>query len=270
MATPVALTVAGSDSGGGAGIQADLKTFAALGVFGASAVTLVTAQNTRGLRGIAAVDPAMVAAQIAAVLEDMPPAAVKTGALGTAAVIEAVAGALAGLAAPIVLDPVMIATAGDPLLAPEAVATLRARLLPMAALVTPNLPEAARLTGTAEAPDAAAARGQAEAMLAAGARAVLVKGGHATGPECTDWLYRPDAPPRPFRAPRIATRSTHGTGCTLSAAIAALLARGLALEDAVGEARCWLQGALAAADALGIGHGRGPLHHFHALWPHGG
>ena len=260
----VALTIAGSDSGGGAGIQADLKTFSALGVYGASALTAVTAQNTRGVFGVEAISPAMVAAQIAAVLDDIPVGAVKIGMLANPDVIAAVAGALAGRGLPVVLDPVMVAKSGDALLADEAVAALRERLLPLATVLTPNLPEAARLLGEAPAGARPAIRAQGERLRALGARWVLMKGGHAEGPVCIDRLLGPE--PARFDAPRHQTRTTHGTGCTLSAAIAAGLARGQGVPAAVAEAHTYLQGAIRAADGLCIGSGHGPVHHFHALW----
>ncbi|MEI4486977.1 bifunctional hydroxymethylpyrimidine kinase/phosphomethylpyrimidine kinase [Frigidibacter sp. MR17.14] len=262
----VALTIAGSDSGGGAGIQADLKTFSALGVFGASALTAVTAQNTVGVQGVAAIAPEMVAAQIRSVLEDIRVDAVKIGMLATPEVIAAVAGALKDYAGPVVLDPVMVAKSGDALLTEPAVAALVSGLLPRATLLTPNLPEAARLLGTAPAATRDAAEAQGHALLALGARAVLMKGGHAEGAVCTDLLVTPGGT-LAFEAPRLPTGNTHGTGCTLSSAIAAGLARGLALPAAVAQAHGWLHRAIAGADALKIGAGHGPVHHFHALWP---
>ncbi len=267
MTARIVLSIAGSDSGGGAGIQADLKTVSALGVFGATALTLVTAQNTVGVRAVEILPPAMIRGQIDAVLEDLPPDAVKIGALGTAEVIETVAEALAGYTGPVVLDPVMVAKSGDPLLAEEAVAALRARLLPRATLVTPNLPEAARLAGRPLAGTEAEATAQGAALVAAGAGAALMKGGHGDGPESADLLIRAGAAPLRLARPRIATRNTHGTGCTLSAAIAAELAKGRDLPAAVEAARDWLQSAIAGADRLGIGNGHGPLHHFHGIWP---
>lgn len=266
MAQAAALSIAGSDPSGGAGIQADLKTFSALGVYGAAAVTLVTAQNTRGVQAVEVLSPTLVKAQIASVLDDLPIRAIKIGALGDAAVIEAVADALAGYAGPVVLDPVMVAKSGDPLLAEAAVAALRTRLLPLATVVTPNLPEAAALAGAGPAVNAGAAADQAEAILAAGAGAVLLKDGHAEGEETVDVLHLPGAEPHRFVHPRIETQNTHGTGCTLSSAIAARMAVGDALGPAVGRARRWLQRAIEGADSLGIGHGHGPLHHFHGLW----
>lgn len=260
-----ALTIAGSDSGGGAGIQADLKTFSALGVYGASVITAVTAQNTRTVLDVHPVPVASVAAQIAAVLADIRVDAVKIGMLGDAGLIETVAEALGAYRGPVVLDPVMVAKSGARLLPEAARAALIAHLLPRADLLTPNLPEAAALLGCAAAQDDAGMQAQGARLRDLGARAVLMKGGHGRGETCTDWLIA-DALHR-LAAPRIATRNTHGTGCTLSAAIAAGLARGLELRAAVEAAHRWLQGAIRAADTLGIGQGHGPVHHFHAVWP---
>ncbi len=262
-----ALTIAGSDSGGGAGVQADLKTFSALGVYGASVLTAITAQNTRAVTAVATVAPAMIRAQIDAVFDDLVIGAVKVGMLGGPDVIGVVADGLAGCAAPVVLDPVMVAKSGDALLADDAVAFLRARMLPLADLLTPNLPEAARLLDSPEASDEAAMLEQARALLALGPRAVLMKGGHGIGADCVDLLVTPEAVLR-LSARRQATRNTHGTGCTLSAAIAAGLARGASLPEAVQTAHTYLQGAIAAADRLNIGAGQGPVHHFHRIWLH--
>jgi hydroxymethylpyrimidine/phosphomethylpyrimidine kinase len=263
MALPVALTIAGSDSSGGAGIQADLKTFAAFGVYGASAITALTAQNTRGVRGIHPVPPAFVTAQIDAVFDDLDVKAVKIGMLAELATIEAIAASLSrwkpGL---IVLDPVMVATSGDRLLSTDAVSVLRERLIPKATLITPNLPEAAALLGEAVASDEATIRSQGKKLLAMGAHAVLIKGGHGQGAESIDYLFVGSSVIA-LPAPRIATVNTHGTGCSLSSAIAAGLARGEALEQAVRAAKTWISAAIAAADGLGIGHGHGPIHHFH-------
>lgn len=260
-----ALTIAGSDSGGGAGIQADLKTFSALGVYGATAVTAITAQNTRGVTAVDMVPPAMVAAQIAAVLSDIRVDAVKIGMLGTAEGVLAVAAALEGWHGPVVLDPVMVAKSGDMLLEVDAVVALIRHLLPRADLLTPNFPEAGRLLGVAPAESLTEAGAQGRALMDLGARAVLMKGGHAAGAVCTDLLIcRNDV--LAFTAPRIKTKNTHGTGCSLSAAIAAGLAKGMGVEAAVGRAHGWLQGAIAGADGLGIGQGHGPVHHFHEVW----
>lgn len=267
---PVALTIAGSDSGGGAGIQADLKTFSALGVFGTSAITCVTAQNTRGVSAIHVVSPQIVAAQIEAVLSDFKVGAIKTGMLFSAAIVHAIADALdRHPALPLVLDPVMVATSGDPLMEQDAVAAIITRLFPRATLITPNLPEAAFLTGLSLAHDQHEIEAQARALLSRGAKAVLMKGGHAEGEEAVDLLVETGGT-RAFRAPRIATRNTHGTGCTLSAAIASRLARGDDLHAAVDAAKTYLTGALKAGSDLVLDHGSGPVHHFFDLWKEGG
>ncbi len=263
---PVALTIAGSDSGGGAGIQADLKTFSALGVFGTSAITAITAQNTRAVTGIEGLSPGIITAQIDAVFDDMKVGAVKIGMLGTPEVIRTVADALSGRSVPVVLDPVMVAKSGDALLERDAVEELSTTLLPLASLLTPNLPEAARLLGAAIADDEGDMVEQGLALMERGAQAVLMKGGHAAGAICTDILIRHGSAPLRLTATRIATRNTHGTGCTLSAAIAAGLALGHPLEAAVRRAHRYLQGAISAADRLGVGHGHGPVHHFHETW----
>jgi len=261
--TAIALTIAGSDSGGGAGIQADLKAMSALGVYGASVLTAITAQNTRAVTAVHAVPVDIVAAQIAAVLEDLDVGAIKIGMLFSPDLIRTVADGLAGFAGPVVLDPVMIAKSGDALLQDEAVAALRDVLLPRTDLVTPNLPEASRLTGDDAAADP---EGAAADLMTRGAKAVLIKGGHDTGPICRDLLVAADGT-QSFEGPRIATRNTHGTGCTYSSAIAAGLAKGAPLARAVADAHAYLQGSIRAADTLAVGHGHGPVHHFHALWP---
>ncbi|MEM7507267.1 MAG: bifunctional hydroxymethylpyrimidine kinase/phosphomethylpyrimidine kinase [Pseudomonadota bacterium] len=265
MPVPTALTIAGSDSGGGAGVQADLKVFSALGVFGTSAITLVTAQNTRGVTGIEMLSTAMVRSQIAAVVEDFPVRAIKIGALGTAEMIETVADALRPLDLPLVLDPVMIAKSGDPLLAADAVGVLISHLLPLATVVTPNLPEAAALLGGTEAAAETDIAAQGQAIRALGPDWVLMKGGHGAGPDSTDLLV--GAQTSRLEAKRIATTNTHGTGCALSAAIAAGIAHGLPVDQAVVRAKAYLTRALAGADALELGAGHGPVDHFHALWP---
>jgi hydroxymethylpyrimidine/phosphomethylpyrimidine kinase len=263
--TAIALTIAGSDSSGGAGIQADLKTFAALGVYGASAITALTAQNTRGVTAIHDVPADFITAQIDAVFSDLAVAAVKIGMLSRVPAIEAVA---AGLdlhrAKNVVLDPVMIAASGDRLLAAEAVAVLRRLLIPRALVITPNLPEAAALLDTHPAHDEAEMEAQARALLDCGARNVLIKGGHGEGDESVDLLVGQGTTVR-LAANRIATKNTHGTGCTLSSAIAAALAKGLDLATAAQQAKTYVTAAIADADALKVGHGRGPLHHFHSV-----
>jgi hydroxymethylpyrimidine/phosphomethylpyrimidine kinase len=263
---PVALTIAGSDSSGGAGIQADLKTFAALGVYGASAITALTAQNTTGVRGIHQVPADFVTAQIDAVFTDLDVKAVKIGMVAQRATIEAIAAALARWSPEhVVLDPVMVATSGDHLLASDAVASLRSELIPRASLITPNLPEAAALLEEAGATSEAEIASQGERLLALGCRAVLIKGGHGQGSESIDYLFdggRTIA----LAAPRIATKNTHGTGCSLSSAIAAGLAKGEDLETAVRSAKAWISAAIAAADRLDVGRGHGPVHHFHRFY----
>jgi hydroxymethylpyrimidine/phosphomethylpyrimidine kinase len=263
--TAIALTIAGSDSGGGAGIQADLKTFSALGVYGASVITALTAQNTLGVQGIHDVPAAFVRAQMHSVFSDLKVNAVKIGMLSVPETIIAVAEGLAAFEGPVVLDPVMVAASGDPLLSDNAVATLISRLLPRANLLTPNLPEAARLLGTAVATEEAAMLEQAQALRALGPKAVLVKGGHGEGPEAVDLLVTEETILR-LATPRIPSRNSHGTGCTLSSAITAGLAKGLPLEGAVRAAKTYIQAAIAAADRLDIGAGHGPTHHFHAFW----
>lgn len=264
--TAIAVTIAGSDSGGGAGIQADLKTFSALGVYGASVLTALTAQNTLGVSAVHDVPAEFVAAQINAVYGDLAVKATKIGMLSQPAIIEAVAEGLAThQTGPVVLDPVMVAASGDPLIADEAVEVLRSVLIPMADLITPNLHEAARLLGVSVAADRAAMERQAQALLELGSSAVLLKGGHGGGAEAADLLLS-HAGPRWFTSPRVATQNTHGTGCTLSSAIAASLARDAALNDAVATAKTYIQAAIEAADKLLIGSGHGPVHHFHALW----
>jgi hydroxymethylpyrimidine/phosphomethylpyrimidine kinase len=266
MTIPIALTIAGSDSSGGAGIQADLKTFAALGVYGASVITALTAQNTRGVSGIHAVPPAFVTAQMDAIFDDLDVKAVKIGMVAQLATIDAIAAALARWKpAPVVLDPVMVATSGDRLLAADAVASLRTRLVPCAALITPNLPEAAALLDEAVASGEAAIASQGKRLLAMGCPAVLIKGGHEKGAESIDYLFSKNGT-LALPAPRIATENTHGTGCSLSSAIAALLAKGEALETAVRNAKAWVSAAIAAADRLDVGHGHGPIHHFHRFY----
>lgn len=265
MTIPIALTIAGSDSSGGAGIQADLKSFAACGVYGASVVTALTAQNTMGVTAVHPVPADFVTAQIDAVFSDLDVKAVKIGMVAQSDVIAAI---IAGLArwspAHVVIDPVMVATSGDRLLQPGAVAALRRDLIPRADLITPNLPEAAALLDEAIATDETAIEMQGRRLLALGCRAVLIKGGHGTGAESIDYLVTPDHV-MALAAPRTATRNTHGTGCSLSSAVAAYLARGDDLETAVRRAKEYVSAAIAAADKLAVGHGHGPIHHFHAF-----
>jgi hydroxymethylpyrimidine/phosphomethylpyrimidine kinase len=257
---PIALTIAGSDSGGGAGIQADLKTFHQFGVFGTSVLTAVTAQNTLGVHAWEAVSPALVSAQLDAVASDLRPAAIKSGMLADVSVISAIAAGIRqhGLT-PYVLDPVMVATSGDPLITPDAIGAITAQLFPLATLVTPNLDEAALLVGGAV-DSVAAMREAAERLVGEfGARAALVKGGHLAGDDATDVLFHEGQWTVVTHA-RIDTTSTHGTGCTLSSAITALLARGEALPDAVRGGLDFVHRALRSAPRRGAGHG--PLDHF--------
>ncbi|WP_170761081.1 bifunctional hydroxymethylpyrimidine kinase/phosphomethylpyrimidine kinase [Ruegeria lacuscaerulensis] len=265
--TPIALTIAGSDSGGGAGIQADLKAMSALGVYGASVVTAVTAQNTRSVTAVHGIPLDVIAAQIEAVLTDLDVGAIKIGMLATPDIIRSVSDSIAGFTGPVVLDPVMIAKSGDALLAQDAVQTLRKVLLPRATVLTPNLPEAARILGSAEADTPEQMVVQGLALCELGPQAVLMKGGHGRGDTCHDLLIDSAGCVAEFKAPRRDTRNTHGTGCTLSSSIAAGLSKGLSLTDAVAQAHDYLQGAIIRADRLSVGQGHGPVHHFHRVWP---
>ncbi|MBT9382986.1 bifunctional hydroxymethylpyrimidine kinase/phosphomethylpyrimidine kinase [Pseudooceanicola sp. CBS1P-1] len=261
---PNILSIAGSDASGGAGIQADLKAIGANGGYGMSVITALTAQNTQGVRAVALTDLAMIRAQMQAIRDDIRIDAVKIGMLGSPEIVLLVAELLAGLDCPVVLDPVMVAKGGDRLLAAEAVAALRSHLLPRASVITPNLPEAADLLDTAEADSPAQMQAQARALLALGPRAVLLKGGHLPGGACPDLLVDADGQ-QTFEAPRIATANTHGTGCTLSSALATQLGHGLPLARATAAAKAYITAAIAGADRLRVGHGHGPVHHFHAL-----
>ncbi|WP_027711349.1 bifunctional hydroxymethylpyrimidine kinase/phosphomethylpyrimidine kinase [Dickeya chrysanthemi] len=262
-----ALTIAGTDPSGGAGIQADLKTFSALGAYGTSVITALVAQNTRGVQSVYRIEPTFVAAQLDSVLSDVRIDSAKIGMLAQTDIVEAVADRLQRYPVPyVVLDTVMLAKSGDPLLAPDAVEALRRLLLPRVSLITPNLPEAAALLQCALAADESEMRRQGERLLAMGCRAVLMKGGHLNDRESPDWLFMPDAEPVRLSAPRVNTRHTHGTGCTLSAALAALRPRYDNWPDTLSAARAYLQGALEQADSLEVGHGIGPVHHFHRWW----
>jgi hydroxymethylpyrimidine/phosphomethylpyrimidine kinase len=264
---PIALTIAGSDSGGGAGIQADIKSMSANGVYAASVLTALTAQNTQGVTAIHDVPPEFISAQLDAVFGDLKVDAVKIGMLSRPQAIIAVAGALRKWQARnIVLDPVMVAASGDPLIADDAVSVLVEELFPISALITPNRHEAARLTGMEVAKSDRQIVEQAnEIRRLSGGAAVLLKGGHGGGTTSRDLLVH-DGERQWFEAPRIVTSNTHGTGCSLSSAIAANLAYGNGLVEAVGSAKSWLTGAIAAADELDVGAGHGPVHHFHDLW----
>jgi len=261
-----ALSIAGSDPSGGAGIQADLKTFSARGVYGMCAITALTAQNTTGVSGVHLVPPAFVADQIRAVFADVRVGAVKIGMIANAEIANAVADILQDHTdIPIVLDPVMVAKGGHSLLEPDAVTAMKTRLLPLANILTPNLPEAASLLGQSEAKTRAEIEAQGRALLLLGPDAVLMKGGHLQGGDSPDLLISKSSTTW-FEGKRIDTKNTHGTGCTLSAAIAAEIAKGVEINAAISNAKTYLLGAISAADDLQIGAGHGPTHHFHQLW----
>lgn len=261
-----ALTIAGTDPSGGAGIQADLKTFSALGAYGCSVITALVAQNTCGVQSVYRIEPEFVAAQLDSVFSDVRIDTTKIGMLAEADIVEAVAERLQRYQVQnVVLDTVMLAKSGDPLLSAAAVDTLRKRLLPQVAIITPNLPEAAALLETAQARNESEMLAQGRALLAMGCGGVLMKGGHLEDAESPDWLFTRDGEQR-FNAPRIGTKNTHGTGCTLSSALAALRPRHSNWADTVQEAKHWLSAALAQADSLEVGNGIGPVHHFHAWW----
>ncbi len=264
---PIALTIAGSDPSGGAGIQADLKTFTVLGAYGASVITALTAQNTRGVMGVHKVPADFIAAQFNAVTSDLSIAATKTGMLGDEETVRTVARLITSAKlSPVVVDPVMVATSGDVLLAPEAIAAVRSLILPLATLITPNLPEAAKLLDQPIAATDADAERQAVALLQFGCGAVLLKGGHGEGAESVDFLVSRAGSIR-LSKPRIATKNTHGTGCTLAAAITAGLAMGLTLEDAVRRAKDFVWGALESGANLHVGGGTGPVDHLFEILP---
>jgi hydroxymethylpyrimidine/phosphomethylpyrimidine kinase len=266
MTTPVALTIAGSDSSGGAGIQADLKTFAAFGVYGASAITALTAQNTEGVSAIHAIPADFLTAQLDALFGDLAVSTVKIGMLGGRAIVEAVTEALKRWQPRnVVLDPVLEATSGERLLAADALDTLRAELIPLASIITPNLPEAAVLLNEPVAGSDAAIETQGRRLLSLGCPCVLIKGGHAEGEASTDYLIRWDRTVV-LASPRLAATNTHGTGCALSSAIAAGLAKGEEMETAVRNAKSFVSAAIASADRFRVGHGRGPVHHFHRYY----
>jgi hydroxymethylpyrimidine/phosphomethylpyrimidine kinase len=263
---PIALTIAGSDPSGGAGIQADLKTFSAFGIYGASVITALTAQNTTGVSGVFPIPPDFIAAQFHSVISDLKVSAMKTGMLGDAATVEIVASLLGEApAVPVVVDPVLVATSGDVLVSPDAIGALRRVLIPRAALITPNIPEASRLLDCSAAETEAEMLAQAEALMKFGCGAVLVKGGHGSGAEAVDVLFD-GREHHVFRQPRIETSNTHGTGCTLSAAIAAGLSEGRGLQEAAATAKLYVWGALSAGARRQIGMGNnGPVDHNFAM-----
>lgn len=261
-----ALTIAGTDPSGGAGIQADLKTFSALGAYGCSVITALVAQNTRGVQSVYRIEPDFVATQLESVFSDVRIDTTKIGMLAETDIVEAVAEQLRRhQVKSVVLDTVMLAKSGDPLLSSSAVATLRNKLLPQVALITPNLPEAAALLDAPHARSEQEMKEQGRALRGLGCEAVLMKGGHLDDAESPDWLFTRDGELR-FTAPRVHTKNTHGTGCTLSAALAALRPRHENWASTVQEAKHWLSRALAQADTLEVGQGIGPVHHFHAWW----
>jgi hydroxymethylpyrimidine/phosphomethylpyrimidine kinase len=258
---PIALTIAGSDPSGGAGVQADLKTFSALGVYGASVITALTAQNTTGVSGVFGVPPEFIAAQFQSVTSDLAVSTIKTGMLGDASTVETVVRMLAGVPCTrVVVDPVMVATSGDVLLDPDAIQCVRADLIPRAFLITPNIPEAAKLLNAHEANSEADMRAQAVALMELGCGAVLLKGGHVAGTAAVDVLFD-GKDHHVLQMPWIDTRNTHGTGCTLSAAIAANLALGLQLREAVSAGKAFVWNALKSGALRRIGHGCGPVDH---------
>ena len=260
------LSIAGSDPSGGAGILADVKTFSALGAYGTAVITALTAQNTRGVTGVQAVPPAFVREQLDTLLADVRIDAIKVGMLANAELASVVAERLAGLDIPLVVDPVMVAKSGDALLDASAIETLRRRILPLATLITPNLPEAGVLLGRPAPTTVPEMREAAVALHALGPRHVLVKGGHLRGSESPDIAFDGETFTE-LGAPRVATRNTHGTGCTLSAAITALLPQRPDLASALRDAKAYVTAALQASEQLEVGGGHGPLHHFHAWWP---
>ncbi len=263
---PIALTIAGSDSSGGAGIQADLKTFSALGVYGTSAITAITAQNTLKVDRVEALPNGMVRQQILTVLQDLSVDAIKIGMVLSANIVKEIADAISNYQGYVILDPVMIAKSGDALLDQDAIDCMCTLLLPKAHLITPNLPEVSVLSNEQQASNADQALNQGHALMDLGAKAVLVKGGHANDSTCTDWLIVNQQPPIKLTSPRVNTQNTHGTGCTYSAAIAAYLAKSESLLDAVTHAHEYLAQAIQSADQLNIGSGHGPVHHFHKIW----
>jgi hydroxymethylpyrimidine/phosphomethylpyrimidine kinase len=268
MTPPIALTIAGSDPSGGAGIQADLKTFTALGVYGASVITALTAQNTRGVSGVRKVPAEFIAAQFVSVTSDLAVAAVKTGMLGDVETVMTVTALLKKMKPPqLVVDPVMVATSGDRLLDANAISAVRDHLIPVAGLITPNIPEAAALLETATAQTVGEMQEQGRRLLKLGCGAVLIKGGHGVGAEAVDILVTAQGAEH-FSHPRIATRNTHGTGCTLAAAIAAGLANGLTLQAAVQQGKDFVWRALQSGADHKIGGGRGPVDHLFDVRKH--
>jgi hydroxymethylpyrimidine/phosphomethylpyrimidine kinase len=266
--TPIALTIAGSDSGGGAGIQADLKAFSANGVYGASVITAVTAQNTQTVTAVHAIPIDIVTAQISAVLNDLNVQAIKIGMLFSSELVLAVAEALKDYQGFVVLDPVMIAKSGDTLLQEDAVNALKTKLIPRVDLLTPNFPEAKVLLGLSpqHLVDEDNLKSHALDLLQLGPKYVLLKGGHGNSDTCTDILVAKDKTSITLHSSRVATKNTHGTGCTYSSSIAAWLAKGASMSHAVEQSHAYLHRAIECADQLQVGQGHGPVHHFHNIW----
>ena len=262
----IALTIAGSDSGGGAGIQADIKTFSALGVYGCSVITAVTAQNTLTVSGIEEISNEIIEAQISSILDDLPVNAIKVGMVFSKDTINVIYKKLHDLNIPIILDPVMIAKSGDKLLKDDAANELMKKLIPISSLLTPNLPEASRILSCNPAKNISEMKDQGKALCDFGAKAVLIKGGHQSGENCDDILVLNSGKSFHFSAKRKFTKNTHGTGCSYSSAITALVAKGNGICDAVEIAHNWLQGAINFSDKLSIGNGHGPIHHFYKIW----
>ena len=261
----IALTIAGSDSGGGAGIQADLKAFSARGVYGCSVITAVTAQNTMAVTAVHPIPADVITAQIEAVLSDLDVKAIKIGMLGLPNVIVAVGKALQSFQGPLVVDPVMVTKSGAVLLPDEAISAFREILLPRATLLMPNIPEAAQILGKPQKFTRDGLLEQAKDLLGYGSHSVLMKGGHGTENICTDWLVTSGSTEK-FECERIVTKNTHGTGCTYSSAITADLAKGYSVQSAVKNAHKWLNNAIWHSDELSVGQGHGPVHHFHEIW----
>lgn len=267
QAVPVALTIAGSDSSGGAGIQADLKTFSALQVYGASVITAVTAQNTLGIYAVHSIPAAIISAQLRAVLQDLDVKSIKIGMLGEASAVDAVADVLDEFSSPtMVIDPVMLSKSGNALLHPDALRLMKKRLFPRATVLTPNLPEAAALTGFSEPTSLSEMYQMLGPLHELGVPWVLLKGGHLPAEEQAIDLLSDGKRIFEFKADRFVTKNTHGTGCTLSSAVAAGLAKGMDVEQSVSEAKKYISVAIAAADSMLVGAGHGPLHHFSLLW----
>ena len=262
----IALTIAGSDSCGGAGIQADIKTFSALGVYGCSVITAITAQNTKTVIGIEEISDEIIRAQITSIFSDLSVDAIKLGMVFSKDIINVIFNEIKHLKIPIILDPVMIAKSGDSLLKDDAITELKEKLIPISTLLTPNLPEASKILSCNLAKNTFEMAEQGKALCKKGAKSVLIKGGHQTGEYCDDVLVLETGESFKFSAERKFTKNTHGTGCSYSSAITALIARGYQISKAVEIAHEWLQGAISFSDNLSVGNGHGPIHHFYKIW----